>query len=350
MRYNLFDNGINSLDSGVDFYNRYLHCDNLFESEGYGDLKLAVICIHNAAEILIKYILSKQNELLIYKDLSNTSLLEVINIHNSLKYKIPLHQIVNSRDIPITTISYNEAVSRSKVFISFTEKNLLSLEKIGYIRNKITHFGIYKEIDFYEVIGAINNTLDCMLHTLYPHFETDKCEYYNLEAVYDKTLDTLQLGKDQEHEYWSSFYSHQFQQLNKILDQVINDSEIMLLLSKKDLKIKLVKEKYVDASNATIIITGSNTSDAPIKLYTSNYPDLDLTFLKDAEERVLAYLDHHYNLLNEEKMIIYESKKPIILTEEDFDFQLLKKQAKFTPRNYDLNTFKSILIRNIVEG
>ena len=349
MIYNLFENGLNSLDMGVEFYDKYFHTDNPFEDEqGYRHLKLAVICIHNSLEILIKYLLTKQNELLIFDNLSNPGLLEVIKLHNEFPYKnnIPLNDIVNSRDISVSTITYKEAVNRIKVFIDIKEKDSLSLENIGIIRNKIIHFGIYKLTNFYEIIGAVNNSLDFILNTLYPYFKQDKNDYYDIDKLYEKAEETLHFGRKKEHEYWSSFYSYEFETLNKILYEVIDDTEIKELLEQKKLNIRLEKEKYIEASNVKIIVFGSDMNK---NLHTINYPGLNLTLFKDNEEKVLAYIDHHHNLLNDENKAIFECKKPFIIENEDFDYQYLKKQ-KFLPRILDIDTIKSILIKNIINS
>ncbi|WP_163880859.1 hypothetical protein [Paenibacillus favisporus] len=348
MKFNLYDNGINSLITGIDFYDKYLNSDDLFNESGFRNLKLAVICIHNSVEILIKYLLSKQNDLLIYNDLSNKSLLEVLSLHNEMKAKTPLHNIVNSRDIYIKTITYNEAISRFKVFYSIKEIDMLTLELINNFRNKITHFGIYREIDFYEVIGAVNNTIEFIVSTLYPIFSVDKCEYYDVYDVCNKASEILEFGRYQEHEYWSAFYSFEFEYLDDIITKYTTDTETRDFLYQRDLSI--TRERDIGYQDIVSLIVFGNTEDFFMKIYSVNYPGLNITLLKDDNEMVIACLDHYYNLTHEGNKKIYESKKPFNITDDELNFKSLVNQKKFIERDYDFKTVKSLLTRKINEA
>ncbi|NYC47940.1 hypothetical protein DE171_000330 [Clostridium beijerinckii] len=56
MEIHVIDNAINSLEVGLEFYNKFLdNLDNLDISVShFGNLKFAVISFHNAVELLTK--------------------------------------------------------------------------------------------------------------------------------------------------------------------------------------------------------------------------------------------------------------------------------------------------------
>ncbi|MGG1942869.1 hypothetical protein ABFY57_24645 [Paenibacillus polymyxa] len=350
MKFNLFDNGINSLISGIEFYDKYLNSNDLFNQSGYGDLKLAVICIHNSVEILMKYLLSKQNELLIYNDLASRDLLEVIKLNNENNYKAPLHYMVNSRDISVQTITYNEAINRLKVFIEIRENDVMSLKLINTLRNKITHFGIYREIDFYEVIGVVNNTVEFITNTLYPIFSEDKCEFYNIQNVFNKVMEIVDFGRYQEHEYWSAFYSFEFEYLGDIVKNFINDTEIKNYLDQRELCITTEDGIGYNDFITLAVFGNEDYEDFFMKLESINYPGLNITLIKDDNDMIIACIDHYYNLTNEDNKKILESNKPFNITEEELIFDSSKKQKKFNDKKYDYKSVKSILLRTIDEA
>lgn len=55
-------------------------------------------------------------------------------------------------DVIRFTISYKEAINRVKSFIDIKESNLLSLDVLGKTRNKITYFGVYRELIFMKLL------------------------------------------------------------------------------------------------------------------------------------------------------------------------------------------------------
>ena len=74
MEIHVTDNAINSLEVGLEFYNKFLdNSDNIDISVShFGNLKFTVVGIHNAIELLTKSILLDINELIVFKvDIDN---------------------------------------------------------------------------------------------------------------------------------------------------------------------------------------------------------------------------------------------------------------------------------------
>ncbi|WP_226002715.1 hypothetical protein [Paenibacillus sp. BJ-4] len=296
---------------------------------------------------LFKVLFVKKNELLIYEELSNPNLLEVIRIHEQINHKRALNELVNSRDIHIKTISYKEAINRVSSFIGIKDSDRLSLDAMGRIRNKVTHFGIYREIDFHEIIGTINNTIEFIIENLFPTFMSDRTEYLNLDELITKIKETLELARYQEHSYWSGYFGEEFKDLNELIDEVKNDNEFQVFLEQNRMEMFIERDFHIDSSAFNIFIFDDD-EDKSLEFYTVNYPSLNITLMKDNQDRVCAYIDHYYNLLNEDDKAIYECSRLTEISSGNFDFFGSKKQ--FKKKKYNSNTLKSILKKSILES
>ena len=97
--------------------------------------------------------MSDVNELLIYTNLSDESLLQCIK--SKLKYEdsISLDYYLIETDCDVKTIDYTVCINRLRNIFDI-EKFYDDLLNIGKIRNKIIHFGINKSIDFHTVLCA----------------------------------------------------------------------------------------------------------------------------------------------------------------------------------------------------
>ena len=192
MRFKLLDNAIDTLRFGLDFYWKYLQLEDKYNEENPGYLKMAVICIQNSLELFIKKILSNYNELLIYDDLSNKKLLEIFMINKNEYKNMPLDYFIINQT-KIHTIDYTNLISRFRIICELNEFQYNTLENIGQLRNKITHFGIDKVMDFHEVIVTINNSLDLISELIYDELKTGKDEIHILDPIYEVILDILEI-------------------------------------------------------------------------------------------------------------------------------------------------------------
>jgi hypothetical protein len=165
VRFELLDNGLDSLKFGLDFYSKFLYLEDKYDEENPGFLKMSVICIQNAIELFIKKILSNYNELLIYKDISNEKLLEIYAYKLNNHFKTPLdYHLIN--DIDIITVDYSKLVDRFAIMCNLKSSETKTLYDLGRLRNKLTHFGLDKMIDFYEVLVVINNSIDIITEVI----------------------------------------------------------------------------------------------------------------------------------------------------------------------------------------
>lgn len=87
---------------------------------------------------------------------------------------------------------------------------------------------VFKEIDFHEVIGIINNTIQFPIESLFPSFMNDGTDYYNLDELIMKINETLELARYQENIYWSGYFEEEFADLYNLIDEVKNDKSFKL--------------------------------------------------------------------------------------------------------------------------
>ena len=175
MKLSLIENGLDSLHSGYKALNKYY---SLLVSHGDDDsksikLKRAIIDTHHGIEILMKYILSSHNELLIFSNIDN-------NVKNAYKEKHQknLSSIFESSNIDkVHTVTFSEAFERLNTICNHTFSDDFK-EKIDLLekyRNRLTHAEI--SIDDQDIILLFDNLLD----------ELDMYLFSNIGVAY-KTL------------------------------------------------------------------------------------------------------------------------------------------------------------------
>lgn len=158
MKLSLIENGLDSLRKGYESLNVY---DELLDS-GADDLeksyalKSAIIQTHHGIEILMKYILSKQSEYLIFSNIDD-------NVKNAYKekYQQGLNSVFESPNIDkVHTVSYSEAFERLSNICNhkFSKKLEQKISLLNLFRNRLTHAEI--NIDDSEIIMLFNELLD----------------------------------------------------------------------------------------------------------------------------------------------------------------------------------------------
>lgn len=351
MKLQLLENGLDSLDSGIDFYDQYLELSNKY-TDKYRLLKLAVISIHSAVEILGKYLLSQVNELLIYKNLSDPVLLNRMAKGEEINHDIPLHHYLIAADIDVMTISYKECINRIKHILGLNEGIYEDLKQLGNIRNKITHFGLEREIDFHGIFGTLNRTLEFIMDEYYPRLK--KNDENPMDYLYDKILDVIEQGVDEERDIWNTFFANEFEQLNKLLRDVCSDPSITTLLRKHELELLVIPENYSESMYFSIDIFNpkSENCDPKVRIIPNSIPRLDTTFFagESIDGPIYALIDH-----SEEKKNFYIYKTPKEL--DDYERQYKKfwhdDKKSCYPDSLNHNSFRGVLekiIKELING
>jgi hypothetical protein len=293
MRLELLDNGIDSLKFGLEHYNKYLMLEDKYNSSNPGYLKMAVICIHNCLELFSKKVLSNQNELLIYKDLSNSLLLNLLKHKRENKRDIPMDWYAISDQINIITIDYIDCIKRLRSIFDISDSEYKTLETMGYLRNKVTHFGIDKSIDFHEILSVINNALEFITTFFYEEFMTNKDKRHPFDSFYDDILDTMEIAEVEEKEAWATFYADEFEEINYLFDELQEKKEFIDTLASKGYSFKAELGRYSNSSTLSFSLI-KDSEDCDTDIYSMNIPRLNATlFTGGASSGPIYFLIDH---------------------------------------------------------
>jgi len=157
MKIGLLENGLDSLQRGFESLNEYERL-TINKQTGLRSsflLKNAVLSIHHGIEILMKYILFKKCEFLIF---------DSIDKHLKDAYKEKNQKKLDSifqtqKSHKLHTITYDEAFQRLKFICGhcFSEKFEKQITRLNEIRNQLTHSEI--EIDDEDIISVFSDLL-----------------------------------------------------------------------------------------------------------------------------------------------------------------------------------------------
>ncbi|MGQ1946693.1 hypothetical protein ACT3CD_06280 [Geofilum sp. OHC36d9] len=189
MKISFLDNGIDSLKKGFDYLMKY-------EEDYFSDspsknrffyLKDSIILTQHGVEILIKHILAKNNELLLFSNLDK----HVKQSYIEKRVK-GLESVFNSslKD-KIHTVSFTEAIERFESFCNCTLKKSLKdkLLLLESYRNVIIHSEIY----FNE--NEINNLFENLFDELDALFINEIGDSYTTLSGYSELLHSYELVK-----------------------------------------------------------------------------------------------------------------------------------------------------------
>lgn len=193
MKLTMIDNAIDSLKIAMHSFHLSLDCS---DDELNRLNKIIIIFLHNSIELLLKSILSQDDELSIYKLENNTTEKIIEDTKNLLKINPnkTLHEIL-IKDLEIQTISYTTLVDKYVQKYSCDKRIREILYKLGNYRNSITHFGldISEQEDTFYI--SIYNTFDVILYELYDRLlEVDG--YFSYNDVIDNLESWIEGGED----------------------------------------------------------------------------------------------------------------------------------------------------------
>ncbi|GGC88163.1 hypothetical protein GCM10007216_18620 [Thalassobacillus devorans] len=308
MRLELLENGIDSVRFGMEFYHKYLSIEDKYNTLNPGYLKMSVISFHNALELFSKKLLSDENELLIYRDLSDPMLLDLLQHRKNREKGMPLDYYVISDQVNILTIDYIECVKRLGIIYNLSNNQIHTLDSIGKIRNKVTHFGLDKTIDFHEVLTVINSALNLITGFFY-----DNLNYYKenpLDSVYEELLDLMEIAEAEENESWEIYYADNFEDINYIFDSLNDDEQFKLELFEKGYTFKIEFGSYSHSATVAFKLMNKN-GDIHTIIKSFNIPRLNVTlFTGDAVDGPIYFAIDQFKKLLEEDKHCYVYKNP----------------------------------------
>ncbi len=212
MEFTLLDNGTDSLKKAKISIEKF---EELHKEHSYHHLKDAVIFLNHGIEILLKYILSKSNESLIFKDIKVYMLAKEQLKHMKPKEKgfgiylernkptvfdVPEDKLKNKR---LETVSLREALDRVELLcnIEINPEFRNSIFLINNYRNELTHHSIkLTTADEEQLIKVLKTLYENVLDFFEPHIpgimeKVDKQRFEVTKAEWD------QIQRDMEEYY-----------------------------------------------------------------------------------------------------------------------------------------------------
>ena len=349
MRFNLLENGLNSLQYSVKFYEEYLHGNEKYQLEGAGKLKLTIICLHNSIEVLLKEILNSISELLIYKNVADQAILNALRSRQENTFLVMnIHEILLLRDSDIQTINYNECLKRVKEIFDISDRDYNNLLQLGLMRNKITHFGIDKQSEIYQILRNINRAYRFVLDFIFKKIDKDKIiEEIHLNGLYEEILDLEELGEYLEEDLWSAHCAEEFIFINELIDELVINERYVQEIFELNLKLSANTGNTSDASTFTIFLKTLN-NDFYLMIHSMNIPEHFVTLIVDDNDYCHGFIDHNMNFMEHEKFI-YIYKTPILyFTEsEEIDFNRMKKENKHSLKKLNQEELFKVILRSI---
>lgn len=154
MKISLIENGLDSLRKGYSSLNKYnnLLINEAKDAQRYSALKDAVLSIQHGVEILFKYLLLQENEILLYSEINQ-------KLKNAYKKKRDgeISELFESDGVH--TVTYKESIERVTDIcgIPIEDKLKRKLLQIEKWRNSITHSAIL--LDEQEVSSILSNIM-----------------------------------------------------------------------------------------------------------------------------------------------------------------------------------------------
>ena len=151
----LQENGLHSLKKGINSYQEFL------ETSDYWLLKESIMFFNHGVELLMKDVLARQNDYLIFDSLGEVA-------KKKLQVKEPEKSVFDLENPP-KTINFEEALTRVRAFLKptiFDDELLANLRTLNKLRNKIEHHEVLLDGQtVQQLIDAIREPLGEFLKT-----------------------------------------------------------------------------------------------------------------------------------------------------------------------------------------
>ncbi|MGG4547752.1 hypothetical protein ABER02_08165 [Rossellomorea marisflavi] len=349
MKQDLLENGIDSLKFGIEFYNKYLQLDDKYDSSNPGYLKLTINSIHHTIEILSKKLLTNENELLIYNDVGNETLLGILKHKRKSERDIPLDWYLISDQLNVLTIGFTELIKRVKIVFELSQENEKTLLDLGKARNKLAHYGLDKTFDYHELLITINDTLHIISSFYYPNITINsKINFFN-NVIKDLFI-VLKKGYTEETEAWETLYADEFENINYTFSDLLDNQDFISELELLGYKFDLNLGEYSNSAHLSFSLENKEEKNI-LNISSVNIPRSNITlFVGDTNTYKPLYflIDHSRKYVEDRKdyFFLYKNIKHKIdldINEKGFWLGDIKRKLS---NNYEFN--KENLIKAIL--
>lgn len=239
MEIHVKDNAINSLEIGLEFYNKFLNnLDNIDTSiSHFGNLKFSVIAIHNSIELLTKAILLDINEFLVFKSEVESddilcNLLRNQYYNKKSRAHIAYHAVFSTNSY--RTIDYGKCILLlQKIFHDkISNSNYETLRYLAEYRNTLTHLGYASTFEWYKILVVLNKSLELILNFYINNLI--KSEEYFTRKIRNNIVKTLDKAKVQIQDLWMASNEHILDSINTSIELYLDNSLVIINNSEED--------------------------------------------------------------------------------------------------------------------
>ncbi|WP_312372087.1 hypothetical protein [Lachnoclostridium sp.] len=325
MKYTLLENAIISLDIAVNnFKIFYYNNDEISESEYYEKIKISIVFLENAIELLLKAILVKEEEKCIYtkvnKDIFNKA-------QNEAKDKGKKLEDILISNLNIRTITYGNTLDIYIDKYCKSKKVKKILKQLGKYRNAITHFGLEASKEDQELICCFIETFDVIYNYLYPHLVLldESARYYFVDDNFvvetphgykfylDEKLqyndfldfvDELLTETSQKYIMRLCYNVPQkgIERFISVCDELLSDQNYMSFFNDKKLKVDNYEETpwyYFSCSELDLLITPYYSSVHNTTIYINEIGNILFAIIHDSNTLYKYVREKEYPCLDE---------------------------------------------------
>ncbi len=337
MKFKLIDNAVDSLTTFIEFYKK--ETKNTKEYNKY--LKLSIMMLHNSVELLIKSILVKENELIIYKDLKDDAIINALK-QKKKHQKIEDYLIKNEK---VKTIDYQTCVEYYCKLYDIDNKYKNVLNNLGFLRNSIMHLGIDKSSgkNYYDIHNTLYETINIITNIMYPQLPPlHKAFKYN--DISDFLDDFLEVARFNEQEMFTEKNELFIYNFDLMLKDIFNSDKFKDFLKINNL---MVEYEMYDIDDFNIMINILNNKNQIIEQFYN-----DLSFYNN-----IILLNTDWGGIN---ILISLNENNIYLYNEDVKFEINEELDQFwkydldnkkcTRKKYNKNNLEEFIIMKIKDS
>lgn len=239
MEIHVKDNAINSLEVGLQFYNKFLNKIDTTDISlsHFGNLKFSVMAIHNSIELFTKSILLDINEFLVFKaevekDDVLCELLRIQYADKKSKAHIAYHAVFSENSYK--TIEYEKCILLlQKIFHNkVSKKDYDTLKELSEYRNTLTHLGYASTFEWYKILIVLNKSLELLLE-FYNKNLINAEEYFTNKVIRSIEL-TLTKSKKNIKDIWMASREHILEEMNDKLQLYFDNNFVQINDTKED--------------------------------------------------------------------------------------------------------------------
>lgn len=297
----MIENAIDSLQITIDFFDKWTRC-SIDRGDRY--LKLSIVFLHNSMELLLKALLIKKDDTIIYTQISE---MELDKARKECKRKkITLDECL-IKNYGIKTISYGSAVKLYAEYYKCDDKVVNVLNSLGDYRNAITHFGIDSTQEVDKLYNIVYESFAIVIYEFWDELvEID--EYFEYNDVIDMFEAWYEVGENFQLAVCVENCKRKINVFTNILKAVIYSGKFRNYVETYNIKVE-VGTKDFDTNR---IFLDFEILQEYVSVATFYSPYFNYTFFCDAETLEIWFVVNHY----EDKVYIYYEDVEYIPTKE----------------------------------